>query len=314
MREELEVRTQDSFDGTLDAASGDTLARELEADPAALSEYADQLAIHLRLGLALRPEGGAFADAVARELRYAGDSARFAQDVVGRLKGRGPRRRWVELVAAAFVLGALAFFLLREGGSTPGGSPAELLFVVGRLPMETGDLRVKEHLEKTYRLVVRPANEVRAGEARGRALVVISSTVDEKELKGTFRDVDVPVLTWEPRLYHDLGMIPGDVYHQDWGTSPDQTRILTSAGPVAVTSRPAPISWGRARSDAVRVATLEKDADKAVIFHYEKGAAMPGLKAPARRAAVFLFDWTAMVLTPEGWAVLDESVRWCVGR
>ena len=38
------------------------------------------------------------------------------------------------------------------------------------------------------------------------------------------------------------------------------------------------------------------------------------LAAPARRAAVFLFDWTALALTDVGWAALDESVRWSIGR
>jgi hypothetical protein len=41
---------------------------------------------------------------------------------------------------------------------------------------------------------------------------------------------------------------------------------------------------------------------------------MPGLTAPARRAGVFLFDWTSMALTDEGWTLFDSTVRWCIGR
>jgi hypothetical protein len=138
--------------------------------------------------------------------------------------------------------------------------------------------------------------------------------VDEGELKERFRLVDVPVLTWEPRLYYDLGMIPGSVYHQDWGTAAEQTRVKTSSGPIVATSRPAPYSWGKVRADAVKIATLENDPDKVVVFTYEKGASMPGLTAPARRAGVFLFDWTSMALTDEGWTLFDSTVRWCIGR
>lgn len=298
MREDLEPGVDD-----------DAIARELEADPAALKEYVDQLQIHFRLGVALREES--ITDAVLREIRYKGDSERFAKGVVGRLKQGGLRRRGLELLAALFVLAALGFFLWRDRHPTPAAGGGELLLVVGQIPLETGDALVKERLEVRYRVTVRTARDVRVEDAVD--LVLISSTVDEVLLKDLFRDVPVPVLTWEPRLLYDLGMIPGSVHRTDWGTSADQTRVRTATGPVAVTSRPAPFSWGKARSDAVRIATVENDPEKAVIFRYDRGADMPGLKAPARRAALFLFDWTAMALTPEGWALFDDSVRWCKG-
>ncbi|MBV8882004.1 MAG: hypothetical protein JO332_18760, partial [Planctomycetaceae bacterium] len=299
MTDDLEARIQDSLDGALDAAATDALAHELEADPAAKADYIDHLRLHHRLGVLFDEEPAAFTDAVLRELRYKGDSERFAKDVVGRIKGGGLRRRWIELVAAGFALVALGFFLLRDHGTTPAADGSELLFVVGQIPLDTGDARVRERLEKTYRVRVRAAKDVRPNDPC--ALVLISSTVDENLLRTTFRDVAVPLLTWEPRLYHDLGMIAGAVYHQDWGTAPEQTRLLTPNGPFVATSRPAPYSWAKVRGDATTIATLENDPTRAVIFRYEQGAAMPGLRAPARRAGMFLFDWTAMALTDDGW-------------
>jgi len=305
-REEFEAGVQDA----LEAEPAGAFAAALEADPAALRDYVDQLQIHHRLGVLLAPEAPDLQNAVLREIRYKGDSERFAKGVVGQLKEKGGfRRRWLELVAAAFALAALGVFLLRKDNPTPASDGAELLFVVGQIPLDAGDTRVKEHLEKTRRVQVRHAHDVQAKEAQGRALVLISSTVDEGELKGRFRDVDVPVLTWEPRLYYDMGMTPGSVYHQDWGTAPEQTRLKTSSGLVRATWKPAPYSWGKARPDAVKIATLEGDPDKAVVFTYEKGAGMP-----ARRAGMFLFDWTSMALTDEGWALFDSTVRWCIGR
>jgi hypothetical protein len=305
MNVDQEVRTQESFEGDID----DAFAAELEADPAALAEYADQLAIHHRLAVALGAEP-ALADAVLREIRYKGDSGRFAQGVVGRIKETRSRRFW-EIAAAALLLAALGAFLWnRRDATTPAAAGGDLLFVVGQIPLDAGDARVKEHLEKDHRVTIRHQKDVRADEAH--ALVLISSTVDEKELKATFRSSAIPVLCWEPRLYYDLGMIPGATYHRDWGTAPDQVRLRTAAGPVAATSKPAPYSWGKVRADAVKVATLEGDETRAVIFRYEAGADMPGLKAPARRSGVFLFDWTSMALTPEGWALFDDEVRWCL--
>jgi len=297
MREDVEPGVDD-----------DAIASELEADSAAIAGYVDQLQIHLRLGVALREE--AITDAVLREIRYKGDSERFAKGVVEQIKPAGFRRRWLELVAALFVLAALGFFLWRDQHATPAAG-VNLLLVVGQVPLETGDGLVKQHLEARYRVTVRTASEVRVEDATD--LILISSTVDERVLKDRFRDVNVPVLTWEPRLFYDLGMITGAVYHQDWGTAADQTRVSTATGPVVVTSRPAPFSWGKVRADATVVATLEKDPTKAAVFRYDLGADMPGLKAPNRRAGIFLFDWTAMALTPEGWALFDETVRWCKG-
>jgi hypothetical protein len=310
-RDEFEAGVQDA----LEAEPTEPFSAALDADPAALAEYVDHLQLHQRLGVLLQPERPELVDSVLRELRYTGDSERFAKGVVGQLKEKGGfRRRWLELAAAAFALAALGFFLLREGVPTPAADGAELLLVVGQVPLDAGDLRVKERLERTHRVQVRPAREARPEDARGRALVLISSTIDEREVRERFRDVDVPVLCWEPRLFHDLGMIPGAVHRLDWAAAEGQTRLRTAAGTVTVTSQPAPYCWARVRADAEKVATLESDPDKAAIFRYDRGAAMPGLKAPARRAGVFLFEWTAIALTPEGWALFDDSVRWCIGR
>lgn len=311
MREDLELKTQEAFEG----ATGDDLARELEADPAALAEYVDQLQIHNRLGVAFGEEPASFTDSVLREIRYKGDSGRFAQGVVGRLKEQGGlRRRWLELVAAAFVLSILGVLLWRGDGSAPAADGPDLLFVVGRLPLAPGDARVKERLDRTYRVQVRSAWDVRPDDARGRALVLISSTAAETLLKTMFRDVATPVLTWEPRLFHDLGMIPGSVHQKDWGAASHQTTLRTPSGPVAATSTPSQYSWGRVRPDATVLATLDGDAEKAVVFRYERGASMPGTVAPARRAGFFLFDATPLALTDAGWALFDDSVRWCAGR
>jgi hypothetical protein len=310
-RDEFESGVQDGLDG----AAPEPFAAALEADPAALGEFVDQLQMHRRLGLLLEPDAPDLREAVLREVRYTGDSERFAKGVVGQLKEKGGfRRRGLELAAAAFALAALGFFLLRDGAPTPAADGAELLLIVGQVPLDAGDLRVKERLERTYRVQVRPDREARPEDARGRALVLISSTIDERGVRERFRDVDVPVLCWEPRLFHDLGMIPGAVHRLDWAAAEGQTRLRTAAGTVTVTSRPAPYCWARVRADAEKVATLESDPDKAAIFRYDRGADMPGLKAPARRAGVFLFEWTAIALTPEGWALFDDSVRWCIGR
>ena len=50
-----------------------------------------------------------------------------------------------------------------------------------------------------------------------------------------------------------------------------------------------------------RIATLTGDTSKVASFGYEKGAARPGLTAPARRVAFFMEDTTAA-----SWKIRDE--------
>jgi len=301
MNDDLALKAQEAIEGADDA----DFARALEADPAALAEYADQLSIHHRLGVALDPDADALQDAVLREVRNIGDSGRFAGAVVDRLKDGRRRRAW-EILAAAVLLGALGFFLWnRREAAAPAAAGGDILFVVGQLPLDAGDLRVKEHLEIQHRVTVQHQKDARADERHG--LVLISSTVDEKKLKDAFRTSPSPVLCWEPRLYYDLGMIDGVVYHQDWGTVPAQTRVSTSTGPVVVLSRPGPVSWGKVRADAVVVATVDNDPLKVAIFRCDQGF-------PARRVGMFLFEWSPMALTPEGWALFDDEVRWCMSQ
>jgi hypothetical protein len=177
---------------------------------------------------------------------------------------------------------------------------------------------------------VRTAAAVSGREAEGKACVVISSTARAREvaepagdLRNKFRDVPVPVLTWEPRIFFDLGMIPGARNKEDWAAARGETHLRLAGRPhplsaglsgrVRVARGGASLSWGRPRPDALRVAALEGAPDRAAIFAYERGAPMPGRPAPARRVGFFLFDDTAAALTPEGWALFDAAVRWCAG-
>jgi hypothetical protein len=128
------------------------------------------------------------------------------------------------------------------------------------------------------------------------------------------------VLTWEPRLFYDLGMISGSTYQKDWGAARGQTRLVVSgtahplaaglSGEVEVLSTPGHLSWGRTRADAIKIASVVGDPALAALFAYEAGAAMPGLVAPSRRVGLFLFDATSPHLTPQGWQLFDAAVRW----
>lgn len=318
MRDDLEALTADTLDGTIDAAGRELLARELEKDPQAQSEFADQLEIHHRLGVALESSSSDFTDAVIREVKLLGDADRFSRGVVRQIK----RRRFWEVAAAAMFLAVAGVAIFRP---TPAAGP-RVLFVVGHLPLDAGDALVQDRLQKMgYRVTAKVESAVTEADAKGTSLVAISSTSLARdvlavpgELMTKFRSVSVPVLTWEPRLFYDLGMTLGAVHHADWAATKNLSRVVITnpthplaaglSGTVTLTTGPAQLSWGRVRAEAIRIAALDGAPDRMALFGYERGAV-----APARRVGLFLFDQTAKQLTPEGWALVDAAVRWSVG-
>ena len=47
---------------------------------------------------------------------------------------------------------------------------------------------------------------VTAGDASGKDLVIVSHTVSSGDILGMFRDVAVPVITWEDGIFDDMGL------------------------------------------------------------------------------------------------------------
>lgn len=316
MNESTEALVREYLDGELDEAGHRELEAALDRDPRSLGEFVDQLQVHQRLAASRE---GTLPESVVREIRLLGDSRRFSEAVVGRIKGRA-RGRWWELAAAGLLLGALAFFLVPRDGGTPAGpgNAGGALFVVGRLPLEPGDRAVRDRLEGLAGPVtVRTGLEVTTADCRGRSLIAVSSTSLAREVTGVLRDVPVPLVVWEPFLFHDLGLIPANVHKADWAAEKGQTHLAIAApghplaaglsGRVQVSSAPSQFSWARVPPGAVQVATLDGDPRRTAIFGYERGAGKP-----ARRAGLFLFDTTATTLTGQGWSLFDAAVRWCL--
>jgi hypothetical protein len=136
-----------------------------------------------------------------------------------------------------------------------------------------------------------------------------------------FRGSIAPIVTWEAQLFDDLGLT-GPAGGNDFGMAKQsRTTILTPVHPLAaglsglvnVTTAPTALAWGRPAAGAVRVARLPGNASRITIFGYERGAAMVGLTAPARRVGLFLGDTAATLLTPDGTALFDAAVRWASG-
>jgi uncharacterized repeat protein (TIGR01451 family) len=197
-----------------------------------------------------------------------------------------------------------------------------VLFVTGSTSLNTSDTAVKTRLEALFSTVtVKDADSSTTADANGKSLVVISSTVTPTALGTKFRTVAVPVIIWESGSFNNMGMTGST--NKDFGTKTNQTQVTITnpshplaaglSGNATVVTSGKTFDWGKPNANAISVATILGDATKTAIFAYESGAVMPGLTAPARRVALFLYDDTAASFNANGTALLDAAIRWARG-
>ncbi|MCA9706720.1 MAG: hypothetical protein KDK70_12785, partial [Myxococcales bacterium] len=157
-------------------------------------------------------------------------------------------------------------------------------------------------------------------DAEGHCLVVLSPLGAASDVQDKFRDVAVPLITWEYNLYDDLRMV--DPLGSGWGIdeSLDQLEIVLPAHPLAaglqgavsVFSGGGRISWGIPVGEVQIVATALGDPSRATIFAFDAGAMMAdGFVAPARRVALGGGE-TPIPVTMEAVELFEAAVRWSV--
>ena len=205
-----------------------------------------------------------------------------------------------------------------SGGGTGGG---DVLMVVGNTTLNAGDLEIKNRLEGlNFTVDIKLSTTAAASDASGKALVAISSTVNSGDVGTTFRNVTVPVITWENYLYDDMGMT-GPSAGVDYGLVYNVTDLSISnashplAGGLSGTVTATNLNdyrWGIPSSNAIVAAVLPSNPGYALSFGYEAGAGMVGMNAPARRVGFFLENETASGLTTDGWALFDAAICWLV--
>lgn len=207
--------------------------------------------------------------------------------------------------------------------------PADVLFppallVTGATALGPGDRAVKAQLEKIgFAVTARAAVASFARDARGKALVAISSTVSPGEVNTKFRTSPAPVLTWESDLFDDLGLT-GAQSGRDFGRiggqrlafvfDPASPLAAGRSGNVTIATVPSPFSWGRPRTSAHIVLQSIGAARRPLVFTYERGDALVGLTAPSRRVGYFLGDSTAASWTADGAALFEAAALWAAGR
>lgn len=224
--------------------------------------------------------------------------------------------RWTlaALVAAAAISAAPASAANAEHGRIA-------LVTQAAGPSATVDLRVKAHLESRGYRVELFNQDVAPDAVADVDCVILSSTVSAKSMKAGWRQLPVPIVTWENDYLDDLAMT-GKRHDADFGeaareryvwlvNAPHPAAAGLAPGVVNVYQKQAGMSWGKPGLGASTIATLYGQPDKAAVFTYEKGATMDYESvAPARRVMFFLGNATFTNLSAEGIRLFDATVDW----
>ncbi|MHC1479062.1 hypothetical protein ACYJW8_02305 [Frateuria aurantia] len=193
------------------------------------------------------------------------------------------------------------------------------------MPKGTADPAVLAHLKQLGLTVTAVGDPVDYAHAMSQAcqydLVVISSTIRSRDFLPGFRDIKVPLLTWENDILDDL-RLTGRYKGHDFGeveaehyvwlvNAPHPLQGGLSAGEHAIYDHDQAFGWGRPGLGASIIATLPGQPDKAVLFGYERGATMDyDFIAPARRVFIPLGNTSFDKLDTEGLKLFDAAVDW----
>lgn len=157
--------------------------------------------------------------------------------------------------------------------------------------------------------------------------VVMSSTVQSNRFTSNratvtlWRDMGVPLLTWENDLLDDL-RFTGKRIDEDFGEvetghyawivrAPHPLSGGVPAGMTTWTAARQPAGWGKPGLGADVIMVRPGEPDQAMLFGYEKGATMDyDFVAPARRVFIGLENNTFDKMTEDGRRMFDAAVRW----
>ncbi|AWN45814.1 hypothetical protein DK419_05350 [Methylobacterium terrae] len=204
-------------------------------------------------------------------------------------------------------------------------TPTILIVVKPDNPRVQADRAIKAHLEgRGYRVALGSQYDSPA-QAAAYDLVLLSSNIRSRDLLGAYRQLAVPVMTWESDLLDDMGMA-GKKAGRDFGKASAEHFVWLVNAPHALAGglpagintvyvKDAPMNWGKPGLGAAIIATVPGEPDQAVVFGYEKGATMDYESiAPARRTMFLLDNETFANLAPAGLALFDAAIDWTAGR
>lgn len=197
---------------------------------------------------------------------------------------------------------------------------AQALLVVGDTTLTTGDSAFNSRLQGLgYTTTIATDTAANQTHWNGKAVIVIAPSVTPADAGNKFRALAIPILVSHDGLFDtEMGMTTA----ANRGASANETQIAISSathplaaglsGTVTVVTQAESFGWGTPGPAAIKGATLTSNTNKATVFGYETGAAMPLTPniAPARRVGFFAKGNAAVSFTTQGNALFDAAVSW----
>ncbi|MFK8025406.1 MAG: PKD domain-containing protein [Ilumatobacter sp.] len=236
---------------------------------------------------------------------------------MGTVDWRARTRTW-PVIGVALAMATAAGVVPSHAGATESPSP-EVLYVAGRADLwPVGDQAPRDELiELGFEVTLVDDDVVDLDDAAAARLVVISTSVSPAKVGSLFAQAAIPVLTWEPWLYDDLGLVKaqggarGQISGQRRVVMQDAHPIAGDlAGAIDVATRSTSFSYGVPAPDAAVVARALNNTQRAVVFAYDTGDTMATGIAPSRRVAFFPSFATPRYWNDAGAELFRNSVEW----
>ncbi|SEI69694.1 hypothetical protein SAMN05518849_101593 [Sphingobium sp. AP50] len=228
----------------------------------------------------------------------------------------------------AFAAALLALAIPAAAASAAAAEAGKVLFLMrADVPGGSADPAVKARLEALGYTVTTSGGLDGAPDPCGFDLVVMSSTVRSNQFTANrpaiarWRDMGVPLVTWENDLLDDLWMTGlrrdtdfGELEtgHYFWLVrAPHPMAAGIPAGLGTWTEARTPAGWGKPGLGADVIMTWPGEPDKATLFGYEAGATMDhDHLAPARRVFIGMENNSFNRMTDTGRTLFDAAIQW----
>lgn len=187
------------------------------------------------------------------------------------------------------------------------------------------DLAIQKHLEQQgYQVQILDQTQ-EPSQIKNTNLIIMSSTVGSKNLKSGWRQLNIPLMTWESDYIDDLAMTGkksgtdfGDIDKQRYlwlVNAPHPLSGKLPAGTANVYKTQAMMDWGKPGLGATIIATIYGEPEKAAIWGYEKGATMDYESiAPEKRLMFFLHNDTFTNLSEDGLKLFNAAIDWMLEK
>ena len=215
-------------------------------------------------------------------------------------------------------------------GSGGGGPEPDVLFgkqalfvVNDPTTLDDGDAALKTDLEARGMTVTLATVAGPSSLAAGQDLIIGSSGAAPDQFATTFKDAAVPILVFGNAYDVPLGLVASGA--ASTGAVADSAASLTVVGtgtPLTadlatnstfdptISPGSASLYWGTPGASAIRVAAVAGSPDQALVFAFEKGAALAAGTAAQRRISL---GWKAEVfgrLTVASYKLTVAAIKW----